>query len=91
VLPPLGGRAAQAAHRPACVAVLDTSGELPGEMLGIRFDGRNHTDPAKGIRVDRAGVDGFDVELVPVPAVPVDRDSRVVQRIEHEISSASRI
>ena len=28
---------------------------------------------------------------VSVPAMVVDRDSRVVQRIEHEISSASRI
>jgi hypothetical protein len=82
------GENGYAAHRPACVAILDAVRGLPVEMLGVRFDGRHHTDPAKGVRVGRAGVDRFDVEVVPVPAMVVDRDSRVVQRIEHEISSA---
>jgi hypothetical protein len=88
---PLGGRIAQAAHRPACVDVLDAVGELPVEMLGIRFDGRHDADPAKGGRVGRASVDRLDVEFAPVPAMAVDRDSRVVQRIEHKISSTSRL
>ena len=67
------------------------AGELVLEHDRLDLDAVHRDDAAAGVRVDRFRVDRFDVQLSPAADLLVQRQTLVVQGIEHGLSSRGRI